>query len=348
MRIAIVNPPYRSSVGPGEWITVPPQGYGAIQWVCAHLIDALLARGHEIHLLGAPGSAERHGLTVTDACTPAMFEEWAANAEVDLIHDHSNGLLGLAAMDGKARTISTHHLTGPPRYPVNCVYVSRSQRAEQAGPVIPLPVDLGRYVFSRNKGGYLLFIGRVSAHKGAYEAAAFAKAASRRLVLAGPSWEPEYLARIKADFGDDVVQPIGEIGGAGRLRLISHAAAVLVLSQPVPGPWGHLWREPGATVVSEAAASGTPVVATRNGCLPEIIDGVGKFVQEGADFHLGEVARLLSELPSPDDVRRVAEDRWDHSTIGRRYEDLYQDVLDGRSWGQLDSNPFPLDGSWQR
>lgn len=332
MKIVMVNPPHRFSADPRQWITVPPQGYGAIQWVCAHLITGMRELGHSVTLLGAPGSAWPPDVEVLDL--PAEeFDIWAASAEVDVVHDHSNGLVDPAVVNGRAAFLSTHHLTGPPRRTVNCTYVSTAQRGSGVGPVVPLPVDPAQHLFRHDKDDYLLFLGRVSPHKGAYEAAAFAAAAGMRLVIAGPAWEPEYAERIKADFGA-VVERVGEVGGAERSALISRARAVLVLSQPVQGPWGHLWCEPGATVVSEAAISGTPVIATRNGCLPDLVPGVGALVKYGAAFTTHEAEVALSRLPAPADVREVALRRWHYRGVTRRYEELYRRVIAGERWGQ--------------
>jgi glycosyltransferase involved in cell wall biosynthesis len=330
----MVVPPYRTSVGAPGWITVPPQGYGGIQWVCAHLIAGLIDLGHEVELVGAPDSPGRPGLTVLDVTAEPDVAAWAAQCDVDVVHDHSNALAVSAAAVGCTRWISTHHLTGPPREPVNCVYVSRAQRRDAGAvgaAVVPLPVALSRYRFRPDKEDFLLFLGRVSAHKGAYEAAAFAAAAGRRLVLAGPSWELDYLARILADHGD-VVDIVGETGGQDRLELLSRAAAVLVLSQRVPGPWGGTWAEPGATVVSEAAASGTPVVATPNGCLPEIVPGVGVLVAPGTERDPAAARAALAALPEPAAVRAAAR-RWAHDRVAARYVDLYKRVRSGRGWG---------------
>jgi hypothetical protein len=65
VRIALINTPFETPwLGPGHWITVPPQGAGGI---LANLIDGLTELGHEIYLLGAPGSAQG---TVADCGQP--------------------------------------------------------------------------------------------------------------------------------------------------------------------------------------------------------------------------------------------------------------------------------------
>lgn len=333
VKIAIVNPPHRLPSDASRWITVPPQGYGTVQWVCAHLIRGLRALGHQVTLLGAPGSRTDPGVTVVDATSANDFDEWAATTDVDIVHDHTNGLINPRVVRRRAQFISTHHLTGPPRHPQSCVYVSSAQRADAEGPVVPVPVDPPLLRFAATKDDYLLFLGRISPHKGVYEAAAFAKAARCQLVVAGPSWEPDYLRRIQTSDDGSTLHLEGEVGGARRVDLLSRARAILVLSQQVPGPWGHLWSEPGATVVSEAAASGTPTIATRNGCLPELTVGVGRHVPYGAEFDPAQAARLLAELPRPEQVRKIATERWHFLTISRRYEELYQHVLAGRRWG---------------
>jgi Glycosyl transferases group 1 len=332
MHVAVVNVPLRVPGEPHTWITVPPQGYGGIQWAVAQLIDGLLDLGHQVSLLGAPGSPDgRPGLTLADVAEPADMQAWLAQARVDMVHDHSNGRVTRAGLT--APLVSTHHLTGSPADPVNCVYLSASQRAAAGftGPVVRLPVNPRRYLLARRKRDYLLFLGRISPHKGAYEAAAFAHAAGRRLVLAGPSWEPNYLGRITRDFGS-VVDVVGEVGGTDRLTLIAEAMSVLVLSQPVPGPWGGVWCEPGAAVVSEAAASGTPIVATANGCLAEIVPPVGVLVPYGSRIDPRYATDVLARLPDSDEVRRAALARWHHRRIARRYVDIYRRAIAGESW----------------
>jgi len=336
LRVAVINPPFPSPTRPGQWITVPPEGYGGVQWVAANLLDGLLALGHEVFLLGAPASRSFHPrLTVIPAATQAEIKEWVGRAYVDIVHDHTNGIVGPEDTRSGVAYLSTHHLTGQPRYPGNCVYLSAAQRrnagATDRAPVIRIPVNVSRYEIARRKGDFLLFLGRVSAHKGALEAAAFARAAGLPVVIAGPSWEPEYRAQVEATGGASV-KFLGEIGGRQRLDLLARARAVLVLSQPKAGPWGGTWCEPGATVVSEAAASGTPVIATFNGCLPEIVPQVGHLVPFGTAFDPAAARELLKAGPEPAVLRSAAGAQWGHVRIASQYLDLYQAVISGACW----------------
>lgn len=335
MRIAMVARPLRLPTDPTKWVTVPPQGYSGIHWVVTHLVDGLLHIGHTVFLLGAPGSEEHHPrLHVISASEVDDIYAWLRTAAVDMVHDHSCGGLNSRLLPSSLPYLSTHHLTGRPEHPANCVYLSRSQRTDASAdgaPVVRIPVNSGRYSFRRDKDDYLLFLGRVSAFKGTYEAAAFARAAGRPLVVAGPSWESDYRDRIARDF-PHTVEFVGEVGGGERLELLSGATALVATSQATMGPWGTTWREPGATVVSEAAASGTPVVATPNGCLAEIVPPVGVLVPEGDSFTAKVARSVLARLPPPETVRSEAEARWGHVRGARRYQYLYHAVLAGARW----------------
>jgi glycosyltransferase involved in cell wall biosynthesis len=272
------------------------------------MIDGLLAFGCDVTLLGAPGSPSRPGLVVPEIADHAGVENWLLTNSVDIIHDHTNGDLMPTACT--TPSIGTFHVTDTPKRKENCVYVSYAQRANagtMVAPVIPLPVNSGRYRFRDRKQDYLLFLGRVSRHKGVAEAAAFATAAGLPLVVAGPSWEPEYRAEVSRRY-PRTIEYVGDVGGDRRLELLASARAVLVMSQPVSGPHGDRWSEPGATVVSEAAASGTPTVATANGCLPEIVPGVGIVLPDvvtGETINPEVARRVLEALPRPREVRTV-------------------------------------------
>jgi len=332
MHIAIINPPFRNPSNVNEWITLPPQGYGGIQWFVTNLIDGLAGLRCTVSVLGAPGSRSNHeNVRFYNVVDREGVQEFLAGGVWDIVHDHTNGAYFDATWTEGKKFVGTHHLTGPPVLR-NCVFSSHAQaRAafQSDAPVVRIPVNLERYPLQCQKADYLLFLGRVSPWKGTREAAAFAKAAGRRLVVAGPTWETEYASAIKRDFGG-TVDFVGTAGGEWRRRLIREATAILVLSQPVHGPWGHVWCEPGATVVSEAAACGTPVISSKNGCLPEIVPGVGVCLDD--DFDISGASTVLNYLPAPRTVRSLAYERWNHGLIAKLYLDLYQMVEAGHGW----------------
>ena len=338
LRVVMINKPFRAPwVGGMGWITVPPQTYGGLQWVVANIIDGLLALGHEVVLLGAPGSAAQDGLAVVDIGEPDAIRRWLAEnwGRYDVVHDHALGDVFARGDAVGAPYLGTWHMTGRDNYPCNAVYLSESHRAEagvgHGHPVVRIPVNADKYPVGHVRADFLLFMGRVSPWKGALEAVEFAHNVGAELRIAGPSWEPAYRDQIEGRFGDGVHFE-GEVGGLRRLGLLRAARALLVLSQPVQGPWGQVWREPGSTVVSEAAACGTPVIVTDNGCLPELVAGVGVMVPSGPLPSPEGCRRLLGLLPPAAAVRAQAIAAWSHIDIAARYVALYQRVIDGAHW----------------
>lgn len=332
MHVVIINPPYRNPEATSEWLTLPPQGYGGIQWMVTNLIDGLVELGCCVSVLGAPGSRATHrNVKFYDVVDRLGVNAFLQQHHWDIVHDHTNGVCFDPAWTEGGRFVGTHHLTGAPLLG-NCIFCSEAQAiaaSQPVAPVIRIPVNLERYPLREEKDEYLLFMGRVSPWKGTREAAAFAKSAGRMLLVAGPTWEEDYANDIQRDF-TGTVKFLGSCKGAERLDLIQRATAMMVLSQAVPGPWGHKWCEPGSTVVSEAAACGTPVIASKNGCLLEIAPRVGVCLNEEFDHY--NASEIVSSLPLPRAVRTVAREEWDHRLISKQYLDLYEKVLVGLHW----------------
>jgi len=327
-QVCLIAPPLRTG---SQWVTVPPAGYGGIQWSMAHLMDGLLERGVRLTLLGAPGSWNPARLEVADAGESADIVAWLMDNRPLVIHDFANFSAFHERVPPGSAYCRTWQLTGEPPGRGNTVFVSAAQMRSadvDDAVVIPLPVNASRYYVAERKGDYLLFLGRISAWKGAYEASALARFLGLPLLLAGPAWERDYVDLITTDYPGTATL-VGEVGGERRATLLTEARALTVLSQPVPGPWGQTWCEPGAAVVAEAAVSGTPVIATANGCLPSLMPGIGVVMSTGSKF---TDASILSRLPAPGETRECALARWDHRAIADQYLRVYDRCLRGERW----------------
>ena len=86
------------------------------------------------------------------------------------------------------------------------------------------------------------------------------------------------------------------------------------------------WPEPFGLVMIEAMACGTPVLAFRNGSVPEVIDDgiTGRIVEtmDGAVAALPEVLALDRRA-----VRRTFEERFTAGRMARDYVSIYQRQL---------------------
>src|SRR5207249_461920 len=107
---------------------------------------------------------------------------------------------------------------------------------------------------------------------------------------------PDPNLRADWEYWEEEVQPLlegtqvellGQLGGKGKEDFLRNAAGLLF---PIR------WPEPFGLVMVEALACGTPVLALREGSVPEIIeDGVTGFVRSTED-ELVEAVGRISEL----------------------------------------------------
>jgi glycosyltransferase involved in cell wall biosynthesis len=170
-----------------------------------------------------------------------------------------------------------------------------------------------------------LFAGRLAPEKGPAEAVEVARRAGRRLLLAGmiePQHEDYFNARIRPHLDGKQIEYLGLLTQVDLAPVYRKAAAVLFLIN---------WCEPFGLVASEAQASGTPVIATRFGALPEIIvEGRTGFVVDSIDQAVASVAKL--ETISPAACRRNVEDRFTDRHMAQAYLKSYQAALDRPSF----------------
>jgi glycosyltransferase involved in cell wall biosynthesis len=207
---------------------------------------------------------------------------------------------------------------------IHLVAISQAQRL--LAPDLPwvgvvhngIPVDT--YPFRERKEGFALFLGRFNDEKAPHVAIDAARAAGRRIVLAGKCSEPaeqEYFDReVAPRLGPDA-EFVGEADATRKRDLLSRASCLLF---PVA------WEEPFGLVMVEAMACGTPVVALRRGSVPEVVvDGVTGFVCDDRNA-LAEKVAAVEEL-SPSDCRLHAERDFSVDAMARGYERIYLSVL---------------------
>jgi glycosyltransferase involved in cell wall biosynthesis len=340
MRIALIAPP---------WYPVPPSGYGGIEWVVALLADGLADRGHDVTLFAPPGS-ETGARLVSPLGEPpppeAIGNPWyeASHAvsaygrreEFDLLHDHTGPVgVSIGAATG-SRVVHTLHgpftpaarlLYGHIGRQVWFVAISESQRS--LGPpdlrwagVVYNGIAMEQYHYREDKEDFLLFLGRADEEKAPDLAVEAARRAGRRLVMCATrknERERRYWAeRVEPLLGDDV-EVHGECDQEQKADMLARAAALLFPIQ---------WPEPFGLVMTEAMACGTPVVAWRNGAVPEVVeDGVTGFVAESMDELVRAIGRI-GEL-DPRAGRAHVEERFSAAAMVAGYERAYERVLAG-------------------
>jgi glycosyltransferase involved in cell wall biosynthesis len=184
-----------------------------------------------------------------------------------------------------------------------------------------LPRDL--HTFRGGPGKYLAFLGRISPQKRLDRAVAIARETGLPLKVAAKVYPEErdyFKAAIEPLLRESrsFVEFVGEVGGQQKDDFLGNALALLF---PID------WPEPFGLVMIEALACGTPVIAWRNGSVPEVIeDGVTGFVVDSIEEavqavrHVGRLKRAT--------CREVFEERFDAARMARDYLDVYRRLPD--------------------
>ncbi len=354
MRIAQIAPPFE---------TVPPVGYGGTERVVSTLAEELVRRGHDVTLFASGDSRTSARLvpTVDRALwrREPRYEDlapfWSVTLgrvlrhadEFDVVHSHLD-VFGLPlCRAGLGPVVTTMHgrLDLPELLPVfeefhdaPVVSISDAQRR-------PLPaarwiatvhngIDLDQFTPRAEPGQYLAFLGRVSRAKGLHLAIQVARKARMPIKVAArlplpfsllADWRADheyYEHEVKPLLASADVEFVGEIGGPEKDAFLGGAAALLFPIQ---------WPEPFGLVMPEAMACGTPVVALRNGSVPEVVrHGVTGFVCDSVDEMVEAVARIgqIDRRACREDVER----RFSPSAMADGYEAVYRELAE---------NPLP-------
>jgi glycosyltransferase involved in cell wall biosynthesis len=331
---------------------VPPKFYGGTERVVSWLTEELVRQGHDVTLF-ASGDSETSAKLV--ACCPeglrlagirdhvashlAMLYHLRRRAdEFDVIHFHIDLLQYPLFEDLNHKCVTTLHgrLDVPDFMPVYRTFTGMplvSISDHQRGPMPEnanwlqtihhgLPAENCRFSAKPKDGGYLAFLGRISPEKRPDRAIEIAKAAGVKLKIAAK------VDKADQDYWDEVIEPmthhplveyIGEINEDQKHDFLGNA---LALAFPID------WPEPFGLVMIEAMSAGTPVIAWRNGSVPEVIkDGVSGVVVESMEEAIAAVKTC--KAMSREGVRRYFETRFTASVMARSYVAAYESLLAG-------------------
>jgi glycosyltransferase involved in cell wall biosynthesis len=333
------------------WFPVPPEAYGGTERVVALLAEGLVDAGHDVTLFASGDSQTRARLESVFQTAPS---EWIGHTywemqhvvnairkggEFDVMHDHT-GLLGLL-LGGLLDTPFCHTVHGPLTGSPGRMYedvvslapntklisISLNQRKPKEHlPWIancPNALDLSVYPFRRKAGGdYFLFLGRMSPDKGAHRALAVALETGIPLKIAAKCREPleiRYFDEFIRPHLGETIEYVGEVGHADKVELLMGARALI---NPID------WEEPFGLVVIEAMACGTPVLATRRGAFPEIVDHgrTGILVDNYRDMEDPAVLEKVDAL-DPAELRREVEERFSPEHMVANYVAAYEATI---------------------
>lgn len=293
---------------------LPVRRYGGTERVIVWLARGLRELGHEPVILAREGTSLSpfpvHELP------PASLRQMARDpgfrldpwlpVDLDVVHFHSPiaGSLELPFL-------TTIHGNGEPgAFGPADVFVSRDHMRRMRGlHFVYNGIDPDDYSYRRDKDDDLLFLGLASRRvKGADRAIQIAKLADRRLLIAGG----------RGLSLDRRIRWGGLVDNVQKRELLAGSCALL---NPIR------WQEPFGLVVVEALVSGTPVLASPLGAMPELVTGdVGALCE--ADEEFVEAIGRIGEW-SPEACRQRVLEAFTHTVMAGNYLDLYRRAASG-------------------
>lgn len=329
-------------LAPISWRT-PPRHYGPWELVTSLLTEALVARGVDVTLFATRDSLTAG--TLAGVCPAPYSEDPSIDAKVwemlhvahvferagefDLIHNHADFVpLAFSRLVETPVVTTIHGFSSDRILPafkayedrVHYVAISDADRHPNLryAATIHHGIGLEGFPFDPDGGEDLLFFGRIHPDKGAAEAIAAARRAGRRLVMAGIIQDQDYHAEHVAPALDGrSVDYLGPIGGAVRTKTLGSARALLHLVN---------FEEPFGLSVVEALACGTPVIASKRGSMPELIEhGVTGFLVDSVDEAVEAIGRV-GEIDRAACRASVAA-RFTVDRMADRYWELYRSLL---------------------
>jgi glycosyltransferase involved in cell wall biosynthesis len=321
---------------------VQAEGSGSVEGLVWLLSRELRRMGHEVTIFGVEGSDAGGDVVSTlpgPYGSPGSPYDWQQcewinlcraverSGQFDIVHSHAY-LWGTPLNHlSQAPMLHTMHVSPYENdarlwqlAPDSCVTaISRYQWSSfpelHPAAVIYHGVDAEQFTLQTSASDYVCYLGRFIPGKGPLQAIAAARSLGLRLLLAGPR-NPYFRQHIEPLLDDNSVEYVGFMSGAEKNRLLGGARALLY---PVQSP------EPFGLVLIEAMMCGTPVVATRLGAVPEIIDeGVTGYLVPSADA-------LADRLPMAfaldrRSIRAQAETRFAAHRMAGEYLQLYAHV----------------------
>ena len=169
-------------------------------------------------------------------------------------------------------------------------------------------------------GDYLAFLGRISREKRPDRAIEIAKRAGVKLKIAAKVDKVDrayFEEEIEPLLDHPLIEFIGEIDETQKCDFVGNALGLLF---PID------WMEPFGLVMIEAMSAGTPVIAWRNGSVPEIMrDGASGYIVDSIEDAVAAVRKIMA-LPRSE-VRRYFESRFTAAHMAHAYVDAYETMI---------------------
>jgi glycosyltransferase involved in cell wall biosynthesis len=327
-------------------VAVPPEAYGGTERVVHNLTEALVRLGHDVTLFAAGNSRTSGRLVpiiesainfdstvdITALHVAELAEVYRQADSFDVIHSHLEHLTPPFAAQVRTPTILTLHgrlddpvSTSVFRNSANCHYVAISQSQRRDLPdlnwvaTVHHGVDVDDFLYYPDPGTYLAFVGRIAPEKGPDRAIEIAIRSGIPLKIAAkvdPTDIAYFHTVIEPMLDHPLIEFLGEVDETRKREVMGNALALLL---PIT------WPEPFGMVFIESLASGTPVLTSPYGSVPELLyDGVTGYARNT----IGACVEAVKALPhiSRAGCRDYARAHFDTRRMALAYVNAYAKV----------------------
>ncbi len=286
---------------------LPVTDYGGTERVVVWLARGLAALGHRVSLIAWPGTTVPEATLIPIEPREALVEGGADLRRLippgaDILHAH----VPIKHPPADVPFVWTFHGTGTPGrvFPASTIALSASHAARHGiRRWVHNGLDPADYRFAPVKGPRDLFLGRLHSAKGWRWAVAGARRTGHPLTVAG-GWRPTLRPGLRF---------VGKVGGERKAALLADARCLWMPAQ---------WDEPFGLTTIEAMVSGTPVLGTRRGALPEIITPESGTMGDTLEDLVA--LRPTLERLDPEAIRANVLARFTHVQMAERYVERYQ------------------------
>ena len=284
---------------------LPVKKYGGTQRVAVNLMNAQAKMGHKVYLLSLKGTnLPSINVTIIRKATE-NFEDYVPKS-IDVIQLYSTPRKiprrpYLVRIGGNGKPGE--------KFLPNTVFLSRNHAIRHGSThYIYSGIDLDNFIYREKKEDYFVFLSKVSWKvKNVNLALRLAKAMGFRLIVAG-EWRLSLKRNIKF---------VGEVDDREKAELLAGAKALIFPTN---------WEEPFGLVTIEALVSGTPVITTNKGAMPEVVTSdVGFRCDSFEEFK--EAINRIDEI-SPAKCRERVEKNFTAEIMTEKYIKAYEKIIE--------------------
>lgn len=293
---------------------LPPKTYGGIERMVVTLAQEYTALGHQVSVVCRKGSRldDFEVVELPENYKELPPKEWLPE-KIEFLHAHQP-----LPIRPEIPFLVTIHGNGHPHehYWANTNFLSESHCRNHNGKYLVYNgVDASRYPLVEKKENYFVF-------------------------LAKTTWRVKNLKTAIA-WANDLGVQLKIMGGTGVSRgnihycgLVDEKAKIEILSKARALVYPTNWDEPCAGAPLESLACGTPVIASANGCMPELVrPGTGVICRTYDD--LLNAPKALDAI-SPKACRDSVEEYFNLKRMAQDYLNLFVKVIE---MGDLDQQP---------